>query len=136
MRKKFWYMFCYLIKFYSFNNTCIFPSQKLSNNLLPLPSRSKNQIFLGFSDFILLVTCSLKDNPFRTILLFQKAVHEIHMLIFFLFRAKYICFTAHTFKFDLCLDFYILVRVCMLVHVSWRFRSKWKFFFPFFRFKV
>ena len=87
MRKKLWYMFCYLIRFYSFNNTCIFPSQKLSNNLLPLPSRSKNQIFLGFSDFILLVTRSLKDNHFRTILLFQKAVHEIHMLTFFLFRS-------------------------------------------------
>ena len=73
----------------------LFRNQKPSNNLLL--SRSKNQIFLGFNIFILLVThwkITLSERLFYFRKLFAKAVPHVHF--FFVARQVYFYFTAHT----------------------------------------
>ena len=70
-------------------------NQKLSNYLLL--SQTKNQIFLGFNVFFLLVTLSLRNNAFRTIFLFQKDSSR-KPRVHFLFVERLVCFnfTAYT----------------------------------------
>ena len=75
-----------------------------------------------FNVFILLVTRLLKNNPFQTIFLLQKAVRKGHTFSFFLLCPKYVFyFTAHKClkKYHLYIHFYIIVSVLhQPIHVT------------------
>ena len=93
----------------------LFRNRKLFNDFFPSPS--KNQIFLGFKFFILLVTRSLINNPFRYSVISERLFAKATCLFSFVVHQVCSYFTAHIcFKKISFAYAFPLLRKC--VHAS------------------